>query len=300
MDYTRPITRGLGKATIQLIESCHDLLREIQPASVRAVAYALFVRELIPDMSRRSVARVSRGLVTAREHGLIPWQWIVDEHRAVEQVASWEHPDALIRQAVKQYRRDNWSDQPYRVELWSEKGSVRGTLAPILDEFGIALRVHHGYTSATVAADIARQSQADRRPMVALYVGDFDPSGLNMSEVDLPERIHRYGGTVEIRRIALLDHDTHALPGFDVATKKADPRYRWYRERFGRTAWELDAMPPPQLRARVQTEIERLIDWPLWERAQEIESAELASMQDFLAHHWPRAHTLAAQGGVRE
>jgi hypothetical protein len=48
-------------------------------------------------------------------------------------------------------------------------------------------------------------------------IGDFDPSGVHMSEVDLPERIERYGGVVNISRIALLRDDCDGLPSFDGA-----------------------------------------------------------------------------------
>jgi hypothetical protein len=43
----------------------------------------------------------------------------------------------------------------------------------------------HGFSSATVVHDIA--DDRDARPLTALYVGDWDPSGLYMSVLDLPE-----------------------------------------------------------------------------------------------------------------
>ena len=39
--------------------------------------------------------------------------------------------------------------QPLAIEVWSEKGTVRGTLQPVLREFGVTFRVMHGYSSAT-------------------------------------------------------------------------------------------------------------------------------------------------------
>ena len=47
------------------------------------------------------------------------------------------------------YRRDRWSDQPHWIEVWSEKGTVRGTLAPVLLDYGVTFRVMHGYGSTT-------------------------------------------------------------------------------------------------------------------------------------------------------
>jgi hypothetical protein len=82
--------RGKGKASLDLIEAAKEVLTEIQPASVRAVCYRLFVRKLIKDMSKGSVDRVGVQLVYAREKGIIPWEWIVDETRGLESIKCWK------------------------------------------------------------------------------------------------------------------------------------------------------------------------------------------------------------------
>lgn len=274
--------RGKAAATMKLIEACHEILDEIQPASVRAVCYRLFTMGLIPDMSKNSTNKVSKQLVWAREQGVIPWEWVVDETREAERPGRWSDPNTLIHAAVKQYRRDYWQDQPVRVEVWSEKGTVRGTLAPVLDEYGVTFRVMHGFASATAINSIAEESTEDHRPMVALYVGDFDPSGMYMSEVDLPSRMERYGGEARVQRVALLHEDLARLPGFDVETKKGDGRYKWFVARHGRRCWELDAMSPVQLRARVEAWVVGNIDDDAWQRAVEIERVETSSMSDFM------------------
>ena len=46
----------------------------------------------------------------------------------------------------------------------SEKGTVRGTLAPVLDTYGMTFRVMHGYGSATAVHDAAEQSTAADKP----------------------------------------------------------------------------------------------------------------------------------------
>ncbi len=158
------------------------------------------------------------------------------------------------------YRRNNWQDQPTIVEVWSEKSTVQGVLAPVLDELGVTFRVMKGFGSFTAVMQAAEDSNdlASNQKTVALYIGDWDPSGLYMSEVDLPTRLARYGGRWQLKRIALVKADTRRLPHFDVATKTDDPRYRWFVERYGRRCWELDAMDPNDLRDRVREEIEAL------------------------------------------
>jgi hypothetical protein len=153
-------------------------------------------------MSRQSMRVVYRLLLLAREEGIIPWEWIVDETRSAERVATWEDPEAYSRTVANSYRRDFWNHQPVRVEIWSEKGTVRGVLQPVLSEYQVTFRALHGFNSATQVWDIAQDD--DGRDLVALYVGDYDPSGMCMSEVDLPKRLQEYDGDhVEVRRIAL-------------------------------------------------------------------------------------------------
>lgn len=278
---------GKSPATLALITEAIAILDGVQPCSVRAVCYRLFVKKLIPDMSKNSTNRVGSALTWARENGLIPWAWIVDETRRAETPGTWQNPSQIIDAAVEGYRRDRWQDQSKRVEAWSEKGTIRGTLAPILHQYGVTFRVMHGFASATSLNDAAEFSNYSDTPLTILYLGDHDPSGLRMSESDLPDRLERYGGNCTIERIALTRDDCTGLPGFDVHTKTGDPNYQWYVTNYGDTAWELDAMPPDRLRDRVAAAIRTRLDMDAWDRAGEVEDAETESMREFLAT-WKR------------
>lgn len=284
MTATKPRGRGQAKATIELMDAAYAILAEINPATVRATCYKLFVRGLIPNMSKGSTDKVSKVLVHMRENGTLPWDWVVDETRKPERIAQWSSPTEIIASAVNQYRKDYWADQPERVEVWTEKGTLRGTLAPVLDEYGITLRVMGGYGSATTVYNAAQDSVASDKPLVVLYAGDWDPSGLHMSAVDLPDRITRYGGELNLRRVALTADDVAGdLPSFDAATKSGDPRHRWFSEHYGSRCWEVDALSPVVLRERVGAEITALLDMDLWNHAIKIEEVERGSMSDFLA-----------------
>jgi hypothetical protein len=275
------MSRGKGRRTLALVEAALEILAEIQPATVRAICYRLFVAGLILNMGKSATNSVSRMLTRAREDKQINWEWIVDESREAECAQQWSNPDALIRAAVIGYRRNYWQDQAYRVEVWSEKGTVRGTLGPVLDEVGVTFRVMHGYASATVINDIADVTNESEKPLVALYVGDWDPSGKHVSDVDLPRRPKKYGANVALERIALVRSDLRGLPSFDVESKRTDPRYSRFRQSIKTRCYELDAMSPPLLRARVEQHIHRYIDLPKWEHARMVEAAEVRSMQQF-------------------
>jgi hypothetical protein len=189
---SKKVRRGRGKArkSLDLIQAARDFLEEANPTTVRGVCYHLFVRGVIPSMARKETAKVSRLLNDAREEGWVPWEWIVDETRELERTPSWDDPAEYVRAVRRSYRRDFWAEQPQRVEVWSEKGTVRGVLAPVLEEYGVGFRVVHGFSSATAIYEVARGDTVTH-PLEVLYVGDWDPSGLYMSEEDLPERLGR-------------------------------------------------------------------------------------------------------------
>ena len=276
--------RGRSKQTMALIEASLQILAEEAPTTIRAVCYRLFTRGLIASMSRSETNKVSRILTEARERGEIAWSDIVDETRGVEQVQTWASPDEILDAAVRGYRRDYWDQQPEWVEVWSEKGTVRGILKPVLDRYGIAFRVMHGFASATVVNDIAEDTRESPRRLTVLYVGDWDPSGMYMSEQDLPSRLTRYGAAnFAIARVALTrdDVDNGNLPHFDAETKAGDKRYRWFRDRYGAHCWELDALPSSVLRGRVEACVGRLIDMDAWRHAIEVEKVEIESMRQF-------------------
>lgn len=277
--------RGKSKASLQLIDAAIRILEEIQPASVRAVCYRLFVEKLIPNMSKGSTDKVSKQLVYARENGLLPWAWVVDETREAERISTWDNPEEIIAAAVNGYRKDYWAMQPNWVEVWSEKGTIRGTLAPVLRKYGVTFRVMHGYGSATALHGIAEETADNDKALTVLYVGDWDPSGMQMSEIDIPDRLQRYGGAASIKRVALDRRDVQPgtdLPFFEATDKSKDPRYQWFRENYGAKCWELDALSPVVLRERVEAQILALLDLDAWQHAIAIEKAETDSMKSIM------------------
>jgi hypothetical protein len=275
--------RGKTPEVLARIDACRTILAQIQPAGVRAVCYRLFVQGLLESMAKKCTNRISRDLVYAREQRIVPWEHVVDETRDTERAPAWKDSAAYVRAVRRAYRRDHWNTQPFLVEIISEKNTVKGTLAPILDEYGVSWRPWHGFTSATKARALAVDIRHSRQHMILLYLGDWDPSGLNMSESDAPKRLIKYeaGDGFTLKRIALTREliDEHRLPGFDVETKKKAQGYKWYRSNQGPRAWELDALNPTILRAVVEAEIRSYIDWDCWQRSLVVEQAEIDSLQ---------------------
>jgi hypothetical protein len=286
--------RGLALKSKELIRVSYEILEQVQPASVRSVCYQLFNRGIISGMTTGETQKVSRLLVYARENEIIPWEWIVDETRAPERASTWSSLADYGEAVLRSYRKDFWRHQENQVEVWSEKGTVRGVLSPVLDEFAVTFSVKHGFDSATSIKNAAVETGKSERPLIALYAGDWDPSGLCMSERDLPRRLAEYGANVRLHRIALTrdDVDHGGLPSFPASTKTKDPRYRWFVEHYGPRCWELDALPPPDLRACVRNAIESLIDIDAWNHCARIEAAERESLRSF---QWKRVFSDQSQ-----
>jgi hypothetical protein len=275
--------RGRGKAqrSLDLIEAMYAKAETAQPITGRGIGYKLFTAGLIPSMERKEMQRVYRLLKEAREQGRIPWDWIVDETRSIERVSTWDDPEDYAECVARSYRRDFWNQQPVRVQVWSEKGTVRGVLQPVLDHYAIGFNAVHGFNSATNAHNAAEDD--DGRELIVLYVGDYDPSGMFMSEQDLPNRLSEYGGHhITVRRIALTPEQTRGLSSFPAADKCKDPRHEWFTKKYGKRCWELDAMDPNDLRDCVEQEIEALIEPAAWARCEVINRAEQESLRTVL------------------
>ena len=216
----------------------------------------------------------------------------MDETREPERPGTWANPETFIPVVLRSYRRDRWELQPHRVEVWSEKGTVRGTLAPVLARYGITFRVMHGHGSATALHEAAEESQADGTPadhpllwqlgsQWHAYEPDRHPrtlSPLQRSGGGDPGRVGRRRG----RR------PPETLPSFSAADKESDSRYQWFVQQYGDTCWELDALSPTLLRERVAAAIGHYIDWDAWLRCDAVEEAERRSLRQVLST-WPTA-----------
>jgi hypothetical protein len=273
--------RGMARQSLDLIEAMYAAAEAAQPITGRGIGYKLFTAGLIPSMAKSEMQRVYRLLKLAREQGDIPWEWIVDETRGIERVSTWVNPAEYAECVAQSYRRDFWNQQPVRVQVWSEKGTVRGVLKPLLDRYAVGFNPVHGFNSATDVHNACKDD--DGREMVALYVGDVDPSGLCMSERDLPNRLSEYGGHhITIKRIALTPQQLSGLPSFPATDKRKDPRFRWFVANHGDRCWELDAMDPNDLRDIVESAIRALIEPVAWARCETINKAEQESLRTVL------------------
>src|SRR5205823_4638453 len=102
---------------------------------------------------------------------------------------------------------------------------------------------------------------SDGRPTYVYILGDFDPSGLCAAEKIGNELTERAASVeVHVEHLAVT-HDQVTrwnLPTRDV--KRTDSRAPKFIQRYGEISVELDAIPPPRLRALVGQAIARHAD----------------------------------------
>ena len=136
---------------------------------------------------------------------------------SLERTATWDDPADYARCVARSYRRDFWIQQPHRIRSLVRR---KAPCAACLPRCSIRSRRRLSSSARISAAplrlyDIAEDD--DGRDLIVLYVGDYDPSGMFMSEEDLPARFTKYDGDhVKLRRIALTaEHTagTTVIPG---------------------------------------------------------------------------------------
>jgi hypothetical protein len=245
--------------------------------TLRQVFYRLVSGQVLEN-TRSQYQALSNALVTARQEGLIPWDWIEDRTRRPRAVPMWRDLAAFAQTAVRAYRRDVWDSQPGAVEVWLEKDALSGIFERVLTPYGVTLNVGRGYDGWSSIRGAAER-YGDGDGVTVLYFGDFDPSGEDMVR-SLGERLGFFDCQPEIVKCALTAQDIaayHLPPDF---AKRTDTRRAAFVEKWGDVAVELDALPPDVLERRLRSEIESRLDLAALQRVkrQEREDRERLAM----------------------
>jgi hypothetical protein len=224
-------------------------------------------------------------LAVYREHGIMPFQWITDNTRTRFQADLYDSKDAALREIARLYRRDLWRSQDRHVEVWCESDSIAGVLDDITWDYGVALLPCRGQAPKRFVWDSAQAYAQASKPVLCLYVGDFDPNGLDIGK-SVEERLRWYlppgdRVDVEFRRLAIEPQQVHylGLVGHSVnpnVSHKQRDRFFSACDAYGipREAVEAEALDPVILRAMVKGAIEACIDPRQWALELAVEEAE--------------------------
>lgn len=257
------------------------------PVTVRQTYYMAVGSGLLPDKSERGYRKVIRHLGTLRESGALPWHYIADNTRWVRRPSMWRDLATALDDWHALYRRDYWHHQPKRLELWVESDSIASFVADIAAEFGVPLYVTKGQASKTYMHGAAEDARALGKPLEILYVGDFDPSGLQI-ERSVAERYARYADIdLRLQRVAVTAAQIAAGDLIATVAKGSDANYRRFVDHCHAhgvpvAAVETEALPPADLRTMVTDAIAIRLDYDAWSLAEHYERSERAQLADLL------------------
>lgn len=271
--------RNFGEEKAKLITAAATIVAEFEAdgyaMTLRQLHYQFVTKNLYPN-SKQSYDALKDAVSDGRLAGLISWTGIEDRTRNLKdrrQFVSVE--DMLQKMRKSEYHIDLWANQHVRVELWDEKEALAGVLEPVCYKESIPFFACRGYTSQSeqwrAGQRFAGYIAKGQRPVV-IYVGDHDPSGLDMVE-DHRRRLEMFAGVpIHVHHLALTMEQIHRYSPPPNYAKTTDARYKKYRRQWGEHSWELDALPPDVLQKLVRDTIAKYRDEAAWS----LMTAELA------------------------
>jgi hypothetical protein len=251
-----------------------------QVVTVRQLYYRLISDpfNLFPN-TRSRYTLFDRWLVGWRESGVVEWERIADHSRAFVPGEDYASPgpkaflaSLLERLSDTYYHRRRWAEQEVTPEVWVEKDALAGVVGDAVRDLRVGVFPSRGYSSLTKLKEaIGRLTET---PHAIIYLSDHDPSGLGM-EADLRRRLAEYGASdVPIDRVALTTAQVRKHRLAPNPVKRADSRAGAYVAEFGASCWELDALPPQELRRIVRRAVARFVDKATWAATEAREQEE--------------------------
>lgn len=268
------ITKRFGGEALKLIDIINAILEDYQSQgydlSLRQVFYQLVSKAIIEN-TERSYKNVGNLVSDARLAGLIDWEIIKDRGREMVQNPHWSSAASIVAACANQFRVDRWENQPNYVEVMVEKQALEGVLIPVCSEWDVPFTANKGYSSSSAIYEASKrflQRAEDDKALFILYLGDHDPSGIDMTR-DVNDRMELFlsGSGASVQRLALNMDQVREMNPPENPAKITDSRAAGYIKRFGHSSWELDAIEPRQLAAIVSEAIERLVDKAAWHKS---------------------------------
>jgi len=253
--------------------------------TLRQLYYQLVSRDIIPN-NDLEYGKLGDLMVAGRMMGVVDWDAIVDRGRAPKLPYFSDSVNDAIRAAGDEYREDRQFGQNTYVEIWVEKDALSEVLWYKSAHYHINLMVNRGYSSCTAmfqSFNRFKDAIDNGKQVHILYVGDHDPSGLDMLR-DINERLAEFGcDEAQLTHIALTKRQINLYNPPPNPAKIKDPRYGWYVEKHGDVSWEVDALTPEALHQTVDVNIKNLIDMDKFKAAVLKEAENRAKLQSLPA-----------------
>ena len=251
-------TRAAGTRSGRLQAALLELLRGPRhagsgaiPTSIRFLFYELEQLGVLDKRGRR--ADLSEAVMALRRAGAVPWSWIVDETRSLE---DWAYRDSIrdyALAAISVGRIDCWAGDPPPLIL-AESRSLAGVLRPIARAYLCPVAATNGQVGGFLHTDVI---PALRRGQRVLYFGDEDLAG-HQIEWNARRVIEDATGALAWERLALTAAQVreHDLPPI----QKLDRRYKPPR---AAQAYETEALSQTAVQDLLIARLDELLPEPI-------------------------------------
>lgn len=273
----------LSQKNIERLEEINEIIEEYGAQgyrlTLRQLYYQLVSRDIIPN-KQSEYAKLSHLLKNGRMGGVVDFDAIEDRIRVPKRPYYVDGVTDAINDTIKQYRLDRQKGQDTYIECWSEKDALSNILYRVSSHYHIYLVINRGYSSCTAMHD-AHERFEDHDNNVILYMGDHDPSGLDMVR-DIQDRLDEFGSCVEVIPVALTTAQVKQYNPPPNWAKVTDPRAKWYIQEHGNTSWEVDALEPKVIHELLQHHVESRIDMNHFREMIEKENEGKAILKEML------------------
>lgn len=280
------IERRFRGPTRAMIAAANEIIAEYRDQGYRLTLRQLYYQHVARGLLANTMVNyrlLGRTMAMARDGGESDWDAVEDRTRYLNGHQSWRDPAAFLAAEVEYYAENPWAGQEARPEVWIEKDALLGVIQTVCDELRVPYFSTRGNLGQLPARDAGIRFErliADGLTPVVLYLGDHDPSGIEMDH-DLENRLARYSRReVEVRRLALTMAQVERYGPPANFAKERDVNLGKYLRRFGTDqCWELDALAPTVIADLIRSEVEGMIEPRAWQRALEREERSRARLR---------------------
>lgn len=264
-----------NKETLNIInEILEDYKSQGYILTLRQLYYQLVSKDIIPN-NDKEYAKLSNVLKKGRMAGIVDWSSIEDRVRTPKLPYWTKGVKEAVQDTIDQYRINRMEGQNSNIEIWVEKDALSNVLFRVSSKYHIRLMVNRGYSSVSAMYDAYnRLKNGD----TILYFGDHDPSGMDMIR-DVRDRMLEFGLNINVIPVALNMEQIRKFNPPPNPAKITDPRAKWYIEKYGKTSWELDALPPKELIRLAEEAVNNIIDIDLYNEMLEEEERGISKLK---------------------
>ena len=289
----------LSKANKERLNAINDIIIEYQnegyKLTLRQLYYQLVSRDVIPN-KQSEYSKLSTLLKEGRMGGIVDWDAIEDRLRQPSSPSSWDTPQDAMESLIAQYKLPRMEGQQNYIEVWVEKDALSGVLKRVTEKYHIPILVNRGYSSASAMFDaynrfrtgiknILESNEDEGANVIIFYLGDFDPSGMDMIR-DIEDRIKEFATKhfehfpLDVIPIALTKEQIRKYNPPPNPAKRTDPRANKFIQEHGVTSWEVDALPPNVLNELLEDAIKQHINVGMYKEIVSREKADKDRLEE--------------------